>query len=224
MVVDTSAPPIRDVRYILNPAVTPDGRSRVGAFAKHGPMYLWAWDPDGWFVVGNDGTGEIVLARRNARPVVIRRTMPSVRASAEENALESRRILMQEQQARPGWSMPRPVPETKAPLTGLVVARDRRIWVPVATPSVRIPDAELPSQRPDKLPIDRFRDLQVYEVSDAEGRFPGRIAFPAKATLMEADGDVVGFIDRDADDLPAVVRAHLTPSLAPAATSGRPSQ
>lgn len=222
-VVDTIAPPGLDVARIVYVVVAPDGRSRSGTFAKHGPRYLWAWHPDGWFVVANGGTGEIVLARRGARPIVIRRSKSPVRVSAEENALETRRILLQMQHDRPGWSMPQPLPADKAPLTGLFVARDGRIWVRVATPSERIPDAELPPQQPNRAPVDRFREPPLYEVFDAEGRFLGRVALPVRAALMEGDGDRVWFIDRDADDLPAVVRARITPGMAPAATSVRPT-
>jgi len=53
----------------------------------------------------------------------------------------------------------------------------------------------------------------VYEVFAPDGRFLGRVEFPPRATLMEADGDLVWAIVRDADDLPAVTRWRVEPGL-----------
>jgi hypothetical protein len=117
-------------------------------------------------------------------------------------------------QTQAGWVWQGPsIPTEKPPVAGLSVARDGRIWVRVSTASQAIPEAERDEQRPNQAPVRRYRDPIEYEVFEANGTFLGRIRLPARATVMEADGDRVWYLDRDADGLPAVVRAKIEPPL-----------
>ena len=46
----------------------------------------------------------------------------------------------------------------------------------------------------------------------ADGRFLGRVDLPLNASLIEADGNTVWTLERDADGLPAVVRSRVEPA------------
>jgi hypothetical protein len=179
--------------------------------SRYAPNYFWTWHPDGWFVAAHGGRGEVVLERPD-RPIVIRRELPAVAVSGEERSQEQASITFNMRQTEPGWAWRGPeLPTTKAPILGVFAARDGRIWVRVAAPSEAIPDAELPVTRDTLRPVVRFRTPLVYEVYEPDGRFVGRVDFPARATLMEADGDLVWALDRNEDDLPAVTRFRVEP-------------
>ncbi|HSA56710.1 MAG TPA: 6-bladed beta-propeller [Gemmatimonadaceae bacterium] len=211
---DSTAPPDLPVSRDTYLAVSSDGRSRSSTSNSFAPNYHWQWHPDGYFVAAHGGRYEIVLARREGRPVVIRRSMPPVTIPPDERNEEQERITWQMRTVQPGWSWSGPaIPETKAPLTQLFIARDGRIWARVATPSERIPEAELDAPREKGPPVRHFRSPVVWEVFAPSGRFLGRIPFPPRTTLMEADGDIVWALGRDENDLPALVRFRVDPVL-----------
>jgi hypothetical protein len=189
-------------------------QSRSSSSARYAPAYHWAWHPEGYFVVAHGGNYEIIVARSGARPRAIVRTMPGVAVSEEERAEEHESVLYNMRQTDPKWSWRGPpLPQTKAPLMGLFVARDGRIWARVALPSERIPDAELIPSRDPKRPVNHFRTPVAYEVFGAGGIFLGRVAFPPRTTLMEAEGNLVWALGRDENDLPAVLRFRIDPAL-----------
>lgn len=211
---DSMAPPDLPVPRETYLAVSSDGRSRSSTSNSFAPNYHWQWHPDGYFVVAHGGNYEIILARREGKAVVIRRGMPPVAIAPDERSEEQERITWSMRQTQPGWTWSGPaIPESKAPLTQLFIARDGRIWARVATPSERIPDAELDEPREKGPPIRHFRSPVVWEVFDPDGRFLGRIPFPPRTTLMEADGDLVWALGRDENDLPAIVRFRIDPAL-----------
>jgi hypothetical protein len=207
---DTLAPPDLPVPRDVYLAVSPDGNGRSSTSSSYAPNYSWDWHPAGFFVAGNGGRYEIVLERRDAKPVVIRRTAPPVPIQPDERAEEIERITWSMRQTQPGWTWNGPeIPETKAPLTGITVTRDGNIWARVATPSELIPTDELPPQREKGPPVRHYRSPVVYEVFSPDGRFLGRVPMPPRTTMIQADGDYFWGIMRDADDLPSVVRFKL---------------
>src|SRR5690606_18086825 len=174
------------------------------------PGYHWAWHTDGYFVVAHGGKYEIMLARSEGKPVAIRRSMSPVPVGDEERRAQEARITWSLRQTNPAWTWQGPpIPTTKAPLTQLFASRDGRIWARVATPSERIPDAELDPPRENGPPPYPFRSPAMWEVFAADGTFLGRIAFPPRTTLMEADGDIVWAITRDENDLQGVARYRI---------------
>lgn len=200
-------------------AVSPDGNGRSSTSSSFAPNFFWDWHPDGFFVAGHGGRYEVIIERRDAKPTVIRRTAPPVPILPDERSEEKERITWNMRQTQPGWTWSGPeIPETKAPLAGILVARDGNIWVRVASPSERIPDGELPLKgetrpggRPgSQAPIRRYRSPVIYEVYHSSGRFLGRVPLPPRTTLIQADGDSFWGITRDADDLPAVTRFRLS--------------
>lgn len=191
-----------------------DSRSSSSTGSSFAPSYHWTWHPDGHFVVADGGKYEIILARTAGKAVVIRRDSPTVRVEVAERDEEHARILSTMRRTDPDWSWTGPsVPEAKAPLSSILVARDGRIWARVAVPSERIPDADLPIARDTRAPVYHFRTPTVYEVYASDGRFLARVPFPPRTRFIQADGDLVWALMRNEDDLPAVVRFRITPAL-----------
>lgn len=209
---DSLAPPDLVVPREVYVASRQGNTSSTGA--RYAPGFHWAWHPDGGFIALNGRTAEVVVSRPGARPLTIRREPEAVPVPEAERAQERASITYNLRQVDPAWSWRGPdLPTTKAPLLGVFAARDGRIWVRVAAPSEPIPPDELPMSADTLRPVVAFRSPVVYEVFSPEGRFLGRVAFPPRATLMEADGDQVWAIVRNEDDLPAVTRLRITPGL-----------
>ena len=188
-----------------------DGWNRSSMSAQYAPQGYWSWHPEGGFVAGHGGDYAIVVAELSGRkPVIIRRHLPAVGVTGEEREQEKARIIWSLRQTDPGWSWKGPeLPSVKAPLLGITATRDGRIWARVAAPSEPIPEAELLIPRDSTQPVVRFRTPVVYEVFSSGGVFLGRVEFPARARLIEADGDFVWGLVRSEDDLPGVARFRL---------------
>jgi len=211
---DSLAPPDLSVPRDEYVVTSPDGNGTSSRSARYAPNYYWAWHPEGYFVVGSGGTGEVILAREGARPLTIRREAPPVPVQEAERDEEQRALTYNMRQTNPSWNFTGPaLPRTKAPLLGITAARDGRIWVRVAAPSEPIPEAEVVIPRDTLEPPQRFRTPLVYEVFGTDGRFLGRVAFPPRSTFIDADGDLVWAIVRNEDDLPAVTRFRIEPGL-----------
>jgi 6-bladed beta-propeller protein len=200
-------------------AISPDGNGKSSTSSSFAPNYFWDWHPEGFFVAGHGGRYEVVIERKGAKPVVIRRTAPPVPILPDERSEEKERITWNMRQTQPGWTWNGPeIPENKAPLAGILIARDGNIWVRVASPSERIPDAELPlagEKKPggkpgSQAPVRHYRSPAIYEVYAPTGRFLGRVPLPPRTTLIQADGEYFWGIARDEDDLPSIVRFRLS--------------
>jgi len=189
-------------------------QSRSSTSARYAPGYHWAWHPEGFFVAAHGGKYEVVVARPGEKPRTIARSLPPVEVREEERGQERESLTYNMRFTDPNWSWNGPeLPKTKAPMIGLFVARDGRIWVQVALPSERIPDEEITPPRDPKQPANHLRTPVAYEVFAADGKFLGRVAFPRRTTLIEADGVVVWALGRDENDLPAILKFRLDPSL-----------
>ncbi|MBK7595361.1 MAG: hypothetical protein IPP98_11760 [Gemmatimonadetes bacterium] len=207
---DSSAAP--DLIVPRESYVASNKGSTSSTSSNYAPAYYWAWHPDGYFLAANGGKYEIILARKNARPLVIRRDPSPVPVGDEERDIEKAGITHNMRNVEPGWSWRGPaLPSTKAPMMGLAVARDGRIWVRVAAPSAEIPVADRAIPEDSLAPVIKHQTPSVYEVFEPSGRFLGRVAFPPKARFAEAQGDLVWAIVRDADDVPSVVRFKVVP-------------
>lgn len=177
----------------------------------HAPRFQWQWHPDGYFVSASTQR-YVIEVSRPGRALRIERDAPPTPISADERALEEERITADMRRTEPGWVFRGPpIPSVKAPIAALGVTRDGRIWVRVATPSELIPEDERDPALPNRPPPRRYRDPTEFEVFERDGAFVGRVALPLGAQVMEADGDRVWSLVRDADGLPAVVRARVTP-------------
>ncbi len=187
------------------------GTSATGP--AHAPGFLWGWHRDGHFV--SIATSRYrVESSRPGRALRILRDAPPIPIPEDERAWDQERITFNMKQNQPTWSWSGPpIPTEKPPVAGLSLSRDGRIWIRVATPSELIPETERDEQLENRAPVRRYRDALEYEVFEKDGTFLGRVALPHRSTWMEADGDLVWYLQRDEDGLPAVVRARIAPGL-----------
>ena len=210
--VDSLEPPDLPVKRDTYLAVSPDGNGRSSTASQYAATYVWDWHPDGYFVVGHGGLYEIVVAGRpGTKPIVIRRNAPPVPLLPDQRSDEKERITWNMRRTQPNWTWTgSEIPEAKAPLTGITIARDGNIWARVATRSELIPTDQLPPPSEKGAPVTRFRASIVYEVYAPNGRFLGRVPLPPKTSLIQADGEYFWGISRDEDDLPSIVRFRLS--------------
>lgn len=213
---DSILPPDLPIEPITYVAEYRDGtvlRSRSSASPLHSPLALWGWHPDGHFVSIASSRYRVESSRTGLALRIVR-DAPVIPIPDGEREWNREMILFQMLQTQPSWTWNGPpLPTEKAPVAGLDLARDGRIWVLVATPSEEIPVAEREEQRPNSYPVQRYRQPTEYEVFEKDGRFLGRVSFPPRAQWMEADGTTVWYLQRDEDGLPAVVRARIEPAL-----------
>lgn len=213
---DSLAPPDLSVPRDVYVATSKDGGGTSSMSAPFSAGYHWGWHPAGHFVVADGGKYEVIVSRSAGKPLVIRREASRAPIGPEERAEERAKILHSMRGTNPDWSWSGPpVPEAKAPMDQLLIARDGRLWIRVPVPSEKIPEAELTKPRDPTRPVTHFRTPQVYEVFSAEGRFLGRVELPRRTRFIEADGDLVWAMGQDENDLPAVVRFRITPGLQP---------
>jgi hypothetical protein len=200
--------PVERETYV---AVSSDGGSRSSTAFRYAPNYYWDYHPGGFFVAAHGGRYELILERKNAKPVVIRRTATPVPLLPDEKTEEKEYITWSMRQTQPSWTWTGgDLPDAKAPLTGVTVTRDGNIWARVTTASELIPNDELPPQKENGPPLRRYRTPIVYEVYSPAGRFLGRVPLPPRTTMFQADGDFIWGIMRDQDDLPSIVRFRLS--------------
>jgi hypothetical protein len=209
---DSLAPP--DLPVAREVYVARREGSTSSTSSRHAPNFHWAWHPAGHFVAAHGGTGVVVVERPGMKPLVIGRQAPPVDVPAEERGQERESITYNMRQTEPGWSWRGPdLPTTKAPVAGVFAGRDGRIWIRVSAPSEVVPAAEVTIPSDSLRPVITWRTPTVYEVFAQDGMFLGRVAFPPRTTLMEADGNTVWAIGRNEDDLPAVTRYRIEPAL-----------
>lgn len=191
---DSLAPPDLEVPREQYVATREDGknRSQSSMTSSFAPNYYWSWHPDGHFVVANGERYEVIVARRDSKPLVIHRETTPVPIAEAEREEERAHITYSMRRTDPKWSWSGPaIPETKAPIASMFLSRDGRIWVRVPVPSERIPAEDMAVRQDSLAPIMHFRTPVSYEVFSADGHFLGRVAFPSRTRLIEADGNLV---------------------------------
>lgn len=194
--------------------VAEQGGGRSSRPARYAPTEHWGLTAAGDIVQVNGGSYEMVVARRNGQALVIRRSLAAVPVETAEREGEEASIVWGMRRTQPEWSWNGPpLPTTKAPVTGMGITptRDGRLWVQVAVPSERIPDAELVPPRDSTMPVTKYRMPVVYEVFEADGNLVGRVAMPRRTTLVEADGDQIWGLATDEDGLPQLMRFRVDP-------------
>jgi hypothetical protein len=217
--------PVPREGYVAERKESGGGVSRSATSVPNGAQYFWAWAPDGYFVVAHGGKYEITLAPTGRKPITIHREYDPVPVTGEELEELKASITYGMRRTLPSWTWSGPdLPKVKAPLTGLTVARDGRIWARVAVPSERIPDDEVTPSRDDRAPSNHFRSPTVYEVFEPDGRFFARVEFPPRVRLVEAEGEIVWALGSDADGLPAVLRYRMTSLVLEELQTGAPEE
>ncbi len=201
---DSLAPPHIEVPTATYVSTSPDGRASTGMGAQYAPNVYWAWHPDGYFVAAHGGKYEIVLARKQGKPLVIKRDYPRIALADEERKDEEARIYSVD-------AANQSVLEVAGPAGSGCQGATCRIWSRRATGgsgSRRAAVGTYPRGRDrsaarKNAPVRHYRAAGVWEVFADNGRFLGRVPLPARSTLVEADGDLVWAITRDEQDLQA---------------------
>lgn len=205
---DSLVAPDLPVNRVIYTASKGGGTSATSAI--HSPRFLWAWHPEGYFVSTATQKYEVEISAPG-RGIRIVRDAPEVPVPDDERAWNQDVITRSMRGTDPAWQWQGPeIPRVKAPIAGLHIARDGRIWVAVSMPSDRIPDAERGPVREGRPAPPLYRDRTAYEVFSPSGVFLGRVQMPGSAVFMEADGDKLWVLERDADDMPGVVRYRLS--------------
>ncbi len=207
--LDSLVGPDLPVERILYVARKDGNMSATGP--THAARFLWNWHHEGYFVSSNTAKYEIEVSRPGRGLRIVRDAAP-VPVPAAERAWDQERITQSLRRNVPDWVWTGPdIPAVKPPIRALHLTRDGRIWVRVSTPSEPIPEAEREPARPGRSLPPIFRDAHEYEVFAATGQFLGRVRFPESASLMDADGDLLWVLVRDADGLPGVARWRVSP-------------
>src|SRR5690606_34714654 len=111
---DSLAPPDLAVPRELYVAQVEGGVSSMGG--RFSPAYHWAWTRDGEFIVADGGKYEVILARNDATPLVIKRDLSAIDIDDAERDYEKQRITHSLRQTDPNWSFKGPaIPTAKAP-------------------------------------------------------------------------------------------------------------
>lgn len=205
---DSLVAPDLPVNRVVYTASKDGGTSATSAI--HSARFLWGWHPHGYFVSTATQKYEVEISAPG-RGIRIVRDAPEVPVPDDERAWNQDVITRSMRGTDPEWRWQGPeIPRVKAPIAGLHIARDGRIWVAVSMPSDRIPDAERGPVREGRPAPPLYRDRTAYEVFSPTGVFLGRVQMPGSATFMEADGDKLWVLERDADDMPGVVRYRVS--------------
>jgi hypothetical protein len=193
---------------------TGTNRSATLSTSQLSPQETALWHPDGYWVLMEGGGYRILFAKRDGKPMVVTRDAPTTPVDEDERAFHEERTLWNMRRVDPAWTWQgEPIPKVRAPARGMFIGRDGAVWVEVALPSVPIPEGERDAPRPNGDPVRRWDERSAYEVFDRHGTFLGRVDLPPRTSLHDASGDIVWGTQRNADDVPEVVRFRITPTL-----------
>jgi hypothetical protein len=179
------------------------------------PGPSWAFSPLGHMVGGlstryaidqflPDGT--VLRVERAHDPVPV---APGEKSNRETLA----RWDMRRTQPDWRWNGP-PIPDVKPPFQSVHTGRDGRIWVRVHQPGEPVPEDDIDEPRgPDARPANRWREPLAFDVFEPDGTYLGIVHAPTGFSMSPApvfDGDHVWAVQRDAWDVPYVVRFRVS--------------
>jgi hypothetical protein len=205
----TAAPTLKAAR---------DGASVTWSIPFH-PERLSAFSPLGYFVSGPGEPYVVYVLRTDGLPIRIERAVDRPKVDPAEKAERREEIVFSMRQTVPDYRWDGPdIPDLKASYRELRVADDGRIWVRISQPSERIPEAERSEAAPpnaagQRPPVRTWREPIVYEVFEPTGEFLGRIALPARTTIVRMRGNNAWGAVVDSLDIPYATRFRIEPGL-----------
>ena len=215
-VVDSLAPPENPVEpaYIIAQNKGSTSRSSV----PFSTGFVWTFSPYGYFVSARTDRYAVTISHPTGRITRIERDIAAVAVNDDERADAELIATAQMRGTDPAWRWSGgSIPSTKPFLRSILAAEDGRIWVSVAQPGERVPEAErtVPppaqtGQRP-RIPDPKWRQPLVYDVFEPDGLYLGRIKAPAKTTFRAMRGDHVWAVTRDSLDVEQIVRYRVRP-------------
>ena len=214
--VDTIDVPVYDLPSSTIVSRTPGGGATSSREVPFAPARQWALMPDMRFISGRSDAyalhrelpdGKVLRIERAATPVPV---SDAERSEQEEITTH----IMRDVNPSWRWNGP-PIPESKPYFKALESALDGRVWVRLSQPGELSADPDTARRDPEAPPPQRYREPQVWDVFEADGRYLGQIELPDEFTLHAMRGEHVWGVLRDELDVQYVVRARIDPPLAP---------
>jgi hypothetical protein len=215
---------VRDTLVI--PMLAPEPPQLTAQSADGGSSMVWglpwsggneaAMTPRGGLVAGAGQDYVLYSLPAEGRPLRIEREFTPVPVTDVERREQRERITQRLRRVNPSWTWTGPdIPAVKPAYRDFRVDADDRIWVRVYPAGQPIPAEELPAPAPGPNPPVQLttREPNVYDVFASDGRFLGRVRPPARFEMMNASGDLVWGVDRDASDVSYAVRFRIEPAL-----------
>ncbi|MEJ2215776.1 MAG: hypothetical protein P8099_04085 [Gemmatimonadota bacterium] len=177
-------------------------------FHAFSPLGYWVSGVSTDYVIDLLEPGGVVRIRKDWQPVAV--------TSGEKDNAEARATYNM-RQMKPDWKWNGPaIPDTKPPISGVLVGADGRIWVQVPQPGVEIPG--VPEVKAGEEPLQRWREPVAFDVFEPDGTYLGRVNAPDGFRRYPNPifrDDHVWAITRDSLDVEYVVRFRLSAPLAP---------
>ena len=199
------------------------------------PMGRLTWSNRGFIVATEGDEYSIDLIRPRGRVLRIERDLPPVAISQAERDEAQRIVEGRIRRVEPAFRLETPVPATRPPVRDVVADDDGRIWVLVATPGEKIPEAERQGAtaapitgRPGGFAISTtsltqdwgegygftFRVPIAYDVFADDGAFLGRVQMPKGVVPRVMKGNFIWAVTRDSLDVQRVTKLRIEPPLA----------
>ena len=209
MPVDTLPDPASEYEAPMLTATSGSGTS--GASVPFAPRFQWTVHPDGHFLTGLPSEYRIDLVRGDGVFRIERTTDPAP-IHDEERAYHREHVVRSMRNTDPHWSWNGPpIPEHKPFFQGLVVGRDRRIWVRLVTDAVPVENESYDPENPFSAPVNWVESLR-YDVFQPDGTYLGAMVPPDEFLPYPHpifDGDKVWAVTRDELGVERVVRYRI---------------
>jgi hypothetical protein len=198
------------------------------------PMARHTWSNRGLIVATAGSTYSVDLIRPRGRVLRIERDLPPVPISQAERDEAQRLVEARIRRADPTFKLETPIPATRPPIRDVVADEDGRIWVLVAMPAEKIPEAER-EPRPQSPVQGRTGGFAIadpnltrdwgalygftywvpiaYDVYAEDGTFLGRVAMPAGIVPRVMKGNFIWAVTRDFLDVQRVTKFRIVPPL-----------
>jgi len=218
-IIDTVRPPARPtVRPSQVEIRSRSGRGSLSQVAPYSAGSWVQWSPLGYFATAATNVYEVRLTPwqpsrdRVARPtIVVRRDVPPVEVTEVERA-DQRRFFAEQARAYGGSQAPNPpdIPRFKAPISEVMFDLSGRLWVRRAVASERLNN---PRSSGVQTSSPGWFEPKVYDVFSPDGEFLGSIRLPDRSGfgsgLVNARGDRLWLVVRDADDVVSIIRYQI---------------
>lgn len=222
--VDTIEVPAYDLPAAAIVAQPPGGPT-ASRMVPYFPLRQFAYMPDMQFVSGRSDVYVLHRQRPDGGVLRIERDAPAVPVSAAERSEQEALATHVMRDVDPSWRWNGPpIPEVKPYFKALRSGMDGRIWAQLSQPGELDPEADTVQRNPDARPPIRYREPQVWDVFEADGRYLGQVELPFGFTLHVMRGEHVWGVLRDELDVQSVVRARIDPPFAPRSSETRASR
>ena len=178
------------------------------------PYMAWVMALDGSIVGGVSDSYSFQIRRPDGTTVMVERVCEPVRVLPEEGRWHKDAATANMVNMFPGWVWNgREVPGTKPAFVGFLPCRSGRIWVLRQGPGRKVEGGvENPYEESGWWSNPLWRDTQLVDVFDMDGRYLGEVDVPEHIRMRPQpviDGDTVVCYVEDEDGVPYVKRYRL---------------